>query len=285
MALKVCNLEYKYPGNSENTIKNINFEINKGEIFGFLGPSGAGKSTTQKIVTGVLKEYSGNVNILGNEAKTIKSRFYERIGVAFEFPNHYNKFTALENLDFFKSLYSSNTEDSYKLLEMVGLEADAKTRVSGFSKGMKVRLNFCRALLNKPEMIFLDEPTSGLDPVNAKILKNIILQKKSEGCTIFLTTHNMTLADDICDRVAFMVNGYIKTIEIPKKLKKNYGQKILRVEYENNDSCETRDFVPDRLAENIEFMKLLKSNKILTMNTLEATLEDVFLAVTGSKLT
>lgn len=166
--IDVRDLVFTYPGRKEPTIQSMNFNIQKGEIFGFLGPSGAGKSTTQKILIGVLKSYQGSVKVMDLEIKDIGSNYYERIGVAFEFPNFYTKFSVLENLKLFRSLYAGRTENPITLLEKVGLEEAKHLKISQLSKGMKMRLNFCRVLLNDPDILFLDEPTSGLDPVNSK---------------------------------------------------------------------------------------------------------------------
>jgi len=282
--IDIKNLEYTYPGNPEKTIKGIDFQIEKGEIFGFLGPSGAGKSTTQKIIIGILKHYAGQVQVFGKELREQRNDYYEKIGVEFEFPNLFGKLTALENLKFFRSLYSDDTEDPHELLEMIGLADDANTRVSAYSKGMKMRLNFVRALLNKPELIFLDEPTAGLDPVNAKNIKNIIIAKRAEGRTIFLTTHNMTVADKVCDRVAFIVDGMINLIDSPRELKIRNGKKIVRVEYRENGSTETREFEMKNIGENLEFINLIKSKNIETIHTQEASLEDIFIQATGRSL-
>ena len=282
--IEIKNLKYTYPGNSEETIHGIDFHIEKGEIFGFLGPSGAGKSTTQKIIIGILKRYSGQVQVFGKELRDQKNDYYEKIGVEFEFPNLYTKLTALENLKFFASLYSGEMENPMKLLELVGLAEDANVRVAGYSKGMKMRLNFIRALLNKPELIFLDEPTAGLDPVNAKNIKNLILEKKAEGKTVFLTTHNMTVADEVCDRVAFIVDGQIRLIDSPRELKIRNGKKNVRVEYRENGSTESREFEMKNIGSNTDFIELIKSKEIETIHTLEATLEDIFIHATGRSL-
>lgn len=282
--IKVQNLQFTYPGNTEPTIKGLNFTIEKGEIFGFLGPSGAGKSTTQKIIIGILKGYEGQVRVMDSELRSVKSDYYERIGVAFELPNLYSKFTALENLEFFRSLYAGETADPLELLAMVGLDADAHSRVQAFSKGMKMRLNFCRAFLNRPEIIFLDEPTSGLDPVNARKIKDILLQKKAEGKTIFLTTHNMNVAEDLCDRVAFIVDGQIQLIDSPRELKVRQGKKTLRVEYREAGEIKGRDFPLAGIGANSQFLSLIQSKEVETMHTLEASLEDIFIEVTGRGL-
>ncbi|WP_277674516.1 ABC transporter ATP-binding protein, partial [Piscibacillus halophilus] len=211
--IKVKNLSYRYPKEQEDTIQEISFSVPKGEIFGFLGPSGAGKSTTQKILIGILKEYRGNVQINQQELNHINADYYERIGVGFEFPNFYQKFTGLENLEFFSKLYKNDIQNPRKLLEKVGLSDATNVKFNHYSKGMKMRLNFCRVLLNNPDILFLDEPTSGLDPANAKNIRDLILLEKEKGKTIIITTHNMDTADKICDRVAFMVDGKIALID------------------------------------------------------------------------
>jgi len=282
--IQVDDLHFTYPGKGQETIKGITFSVQKGEIFGFLGPSGAGKSTVQKILIGILKGYQGNVLVLGEELKRLGPRYYEKIGVSFELPNLYHKFTALENLSFFRAFYSKDTEDPKRLLAMVGLEEHANIRAANFSKGMKMRLNFCRAFLNNPELIFLDEPTSGLDPVNAKKVKEIILQKKEEGKTIFLTTHNMGVADEICDRVAFIVDGQIRLIDSPRELKIKYGKKILQVEYREGEAIKSADFSLERIGSNKDFLHLLQSKELERIHTLEATLEDIFIQATGRSL-
>ena len=277
-------LSYTYAGGVAPAVKGLGFSVTEGEIFGFLGPSGAGKSTTQKILIGLLRGYQGHVRLLGKELSTWGSEIYEHIGVGFEMPNHYLKLTARENLDYFRALYNGETEDPAHLLDLVGLGADAHTRVAAFSKGMRMRLNFARALLNRPELLFLDEPTTGLDPVNARKIKDVILRLKSEGRTVFLTTHNMTDADELCDRVGFIVDGAVNLIEAPKALKFQHGERKVRVEYRVDGQVEPRDFPLDGIGENTEFTTLLKTRDIETIHTMETTLEHVFIAVTGRAL-
>lgn len=221
---------------------------------------------------------------MGKEVRDLNSNYYEKVGVGFELPNLYLKMTACENLNFFRSFYSGKTEEPEQLLQLVGLEEYMHSRVSSFSKGMKMRLNFIRALLNDPELIFLDEPTSGLDPVNAKKIKEIILQKKQEGKTIFLTTHNMNVAEEICDRVALVVEGQIRLIDSPRELKIKYGKKSLCVEHKQDNQIKKSNFALEGIGENQIFLKLIKNNEVERMHTQEATLEDIFIKVTGKNL-
>ena len=283
-ALNIQNLEFTYPKAEKKAVNNVSFHIQKGEIFGFLGPNGAGKSTTQKVIIGLLKGYNGNVDLLGKNLTNWRTDLYEHIGVCFELPNHYQKLTAFENLELFSSFYKNKTVDPHELLQMVDLDKDANQRVGSFSKGMKTKLNFARALLNNPQMLFLDEPTTGLDPVSARQIKNIILEKKKQGASIFLTTHNMTDADELCDRVGFMVEGTLALIESPKDLKLKHGKKLVKVEYLNNGDLAKEEFTLADLGSNNTFLSLLNGGRVQTIHTEEATLDDVFIKVTGRQL-
>lgn len=282
--IQVKNLSYTYPGTEKAVLKNISFEIRQGEIFGFLGPSGAGKSTTQKVLNGLLRAFEGSVHINGTDLSCMERSFYEKIGVAFEFPNLYLKLTALENLQLFASFFKSPTRDPEKLLKMVQLEGDRDTRVEAFSKGMKMRLSFIRALLNRPELLFLDEPTAGLDPGNARIMKDIILDLQKEGVTIFLTTHHMEDAGELCNRLAFMVEGTLPVIDSTQELRLKHGKKTVRVEYRDGGEIYTDEFPMGHLGSNPAFSEILLNHEILTIHTQEASLEDIFIKVTGQQL-
>lgn len=284
IAIAVENLGFSYPKSDTNAVNEVSFSIRKGEIFGFLGPNGAGKTTTQKIIIGLLRNYTGSVEILNKNLKLWKTDLYNRIGVGFELPNHYQKLTALENLELFASFYRIKTIPPMELLKMVELEKDADHRVATFSKGMKSKLNFARALLNNPEVLFLDEPTTGLDPVSSRLIKDIILEKKKEGKAIFLTTHNMNDADELCDRVGFIIDGKLSLIESPKELKIRHGRKIVKIEYLSNDILLSKEFNLKDLSENKEFLDLLRSGTVQTIHTAEATLDDIFIKATGRKL-
>lgn len=284
LAIEVKNLEFTYPKSDKKAVNGVSFEIKKGEIFGFLGPNGAGKTTTQKIIIGLLKQYDGNVKVLGKDLKEWKTDLYNRIGVGFELPNHYQKLTALENLELFSSFYKAKTTPPMDLLEKVELEKDANNRVGTFSKGMKSKLNFARSLLNDPEVLFLDEPTTGLDPVSARLIKDIILEKKKQNKAVFLTTHNMNDADLLCDRVGFIVDGRLVLIESPRELKIKHGKRIVKIEYLKEGDLLSKEFDLKNLADNKTFLTLLRNEKVQTIHTEEATLDDIFIKATGRQL-
>ena len=282
--IEVKNLGFTYVGTSKPAVENLNFNVENGEIFGFLGPSGAGKSTTQKILNGLLKGYEGHILVMGKALKEWKSDYYEKIGVSFELPNHYLKLTAIENLTYFSSLYSGETQEPQALLELVGLETDGDLLVSQFSKGMKNRLSVARAILHNPDLLFLDEPTAGLDPVNARRIKNLIQAQKEAGKTIFLTTHDMNVANELCDRVAFIIDGKIKLTDSPHELRLKHSQDKVRVEYQSNGQTQQQDFPLNGLGNNNQFLALIRNNSIQTIHSQEASLEDIFIEVTGRSL-
>ena len=280
--IKVKNLSYTYPKTNVVVLKNLSFEINEGEIFGFLGPSGAGKSTTQKILYKILGNYSGEISIQNKPLKDWGNEYFERIGVGFELPNHYLKLTARENLELFGSFYpTENLQNIDELAEIFGLADSLTKRVEAFSKGMKMRLNFIRAILHNPDILFFDEPTSGLDPINAQNIKRHIQKLKNQGKTIFVTTHDMTTADELCDRVSFIAEGEIRVTEKPSVLKNLHGKHAVKVELQNGSSAE---FPVEALGNNPNFIEFIAKGEILRINTQEATLEEVFIKLTGTKL-
>ncbi len=282
--ISVEGLTYTYPGAGQQVLRNISFDIAEGEIFGFLGPSGAGKSTTQKVLNGLLKGYKGSVQVNGTDLSDMNRSFYEKIGVAFEFPNLYLKLTAFENLQLFASFFKSHTQDPKELLEMVKLKDDSNTKVEAFSKGMKMRLNFIRALLNNPEILFLDEPTAGLDPGNARIMKDMILEMQNKGVTVFLTTHNMADAGELCNRLAFMVDGTLPVIDTTLNLRQEHGRKVVRVEYEDKQGPQSVEFDLNGLSSNQQFQEIIQTEEVRTIHTQEASLEDIFIKITGQQL-
>lgn len=278
---QVDNLRFRYPRSTEDTIKGISFEFSEGEIFGFLGPSGAGKSTTQRILIKILRGYQGSVLYRGRDLQSWRQELFNEIGVGFEMPVHFSKLSAMENLDFYARLYQRHI-DVESLMKRVGLWEDRHKRVAEYSKGMKMRLNFVRALLNDPKMLFLDEPTNGLDPENARIVKDIIREFKERGGTVFLTTHLMHDADELCDRVAFIADGKIREIDSPKNLKLRYGRHVVDIEYyEQDGSLQKASFDMEGLGENEDFLTILRHKKLLTIHSGETTLDDIFIKVAG----
>ena len=282
--ISVENLIYGYSHSGDPAVADISFEVLPGEILGFLGPSGAGKSTTQKVLIGLLKNYQGAVKVFDEDLDKIDRKYYERIGVSFELPNHFLKLTARENLAYFSSLYRTQTLDIDNLLESLGLEKAIDMPVGQFSKGMKNRLTVARSLLHHPELLFWDEPTAGLDPINARRVKDLAKSLRNQGKTIFLTTHDMSVADEICDRVALIVDGKIVALAPPHELKLQHGEASLEIEYISDQEVQFKRFPLDGLGQNEDFLQLIANSTIRTMHSQEATLEDVFIRLTGKAL-
>jgi fluoroquinolone transport system ATP-binding protein len=280
-AISVEGLTYRYPGQRKPAVNNVSFDVREGEIFGLLGPSGAGKTTTQRVLTRQQRGFTGRVRVLDQPLADWGRDYFEEIGVGFELPNHYLKFTAVENLEFFASLYARKSRDPMELLALVGLDGDADKRVDAFSKGMRMRLNFVRAFQHDPRLLFLDEPTAGLDPVNARIVKTIIKELRARGKTIVLTTHNMHDVDELCDRVSFMVGGELAALDVPDALKARFGRRVVSVSYGRKDDARSEDFELDGLGTNARFLEVIRSNEIRTIHSQEATLDQVFNDVTG----
>jgi fluoroquinolone transport system ATP-binding protein len=167
---------------------------------------------------------------------------------------------------------------------MVGLKDASHRRAANYSKGMKQRLVFARALLNRPKILFLDEPTSGLDPNLAEKIKSLIRRQRDEGATIFLTTHNMYIADELCDRVAFINEGEIVANDAPRRLKLQYGEHSVRVEYRENGRVNGRVFYLDNDDDRTALNEIINEKEVQTMHSQEATLEQTFIKITGRGL-
>lgn len=282
-AFSVKDLRYRYQTSKDDVIKGISFDVNEGEIFGLLGPSGAGKSTTQKILIKLLDGYSGEISYFGKDLNSIGSEFYEEVGVGFEMPVHFSKMTAEENMKFFSGFYKRKA-NIQELMERVGLWEYRNVRVGEYSKGMKVRLNFVRAMLNDPRVLFLDEVTNGLDPKNARVIKDMIAEFRSRGGTAFLTTHLMNDVEQLCDRIAFCVSGRLYEISTPRDLKLKYGKREVKVEYIDNGNAGTAIFPMKGIGDNADFLSVLKNTNVETIHSGETSMEEIFITVTGADL-
>jgi fluoroquinolone transport system ATP-binding protein len=282
--VEVKGLYHSYTRDEHYAVQDVSFNIERGRILGFLGPSGAGKSTTQAIVTGLLPLQKGEIVIDGEpRAGQPGKEFFNRIGVGFEKPNVYKKLSGLDNLQFHAALYDRETEDPQRLLDMVGLGAEAKKKAGAYSKGMMQRLGFARSMINKPEIWFLDEPTMGLDPDTSQSIKNIIRNKRADGTTIFLTTHNMFVADELCDLVAFIVDGALVAMDTPKNLKLRYGQPSVTVEYRDNGELKSEQFILSD-EDKPRLQKFIGEHNVATIHSGEPTLEEIFVKLTGRGL-
>ena len=257
------------------------FSVAEGEIFGLLGHNGAGKTTTIRMLTGRTLPTAGQARIAGFNVVRQLDRVKPLINLVFEEPNLYERLTGRENLRFFADLYGVSPARVDDLLKLVDLTSAADRKVKTYSSGMKQRLLVARALVNTPRILFLDEPTRGLDPSSARDLRDLVSQLSHEGTTVFLTTHYMEEADELCHRVAFLSQGKIVALDEPRELKLRYGQRtaVVLLRDRQEETVRLDDAVDaERLA------TWMEQDQVLTLHSQEGTLEDVFIELAGRPL-
>jgi ABC-2 type transport system ATP-binding protein len=282
-AIVADNLTYLY--GDLTAVDHIGFQVVEKEIFAFLGPNGAGKSTTINMLTGQLKPKEGQATILGLDVADDPNKVQEKIGVCFEITNLYEQLSAKDNLSLFARLFGVREFDPEVLIKRVGLDGRGDDTVETYSKGMKQRLMVARSLVNQPDVLFLDEPTEGLDPQSSLAIRNIILEERERGATVFLTTHDMMEADKLSDRVAFIDDGKIAALDTPHNLKQQYGKRVLRAEVSGGDGrLQEREIEMDQTGTAAEVERLFEQEQVVTVHTEEATLEDIFIEITGKAL-
>ncbi|MEM8532277.1 MAG: ABC transporter ATP-binding protein [Chloroflexota bacterium] len=264
--------------NTRIAVNNITFGVNEGTIFGFLGPNGAGKTTTIRMLTGQLRPTSGQAYVAGYDVLTQRDELKPCIGVVSEHQNLYERMSARENLLFIARLYGVARQRVDEVLEQVNLLDRANDKTRTFSNGMKQRMVIARAILHRPQVLFLDEPTRGLDPSIAQQIRNLITELAHDGMTIFLTTHYMEEADQLCDSIAFFNQGSIVALDTPEALKLAYGQRSVEVSLQDGS---TVCLALDDPVEGMQLGELAAAGQIQTLHSTEATLEDVFLQLTG----
>ncbi len=305
MSIEVTKLGFTYPESRTETLRGLSFSVQPGRIYGFLGPSGAGKSTTQKILYRLLTDYSGSVKVAGREITAWGREIYAAMGIGFETPSLYLKLTGRENLEFARALHdaarpprsdrgpgvgSGRRSTPAPTLTIddaagrLGLADAIDDRVETYSKGMRMRLAFIRAVLHRPPLLFLDEPTSGLDPSWARRIKDWILELRAAGTVTFLTTHSMELADDLCDTVGFLVDGSLMAQESPAALKQRYGRPGIVVRGLSPDGQSVEADVSYEDALRAALGELAGLARITRITNREVSLEQVFLEVTGRSL-
>ena len=278
-AIEVAGLSRTF--NDLRAVDNISFTVDAGEIFGFLGHNGAGKTTSIRMLTGQLRPTAGHARVADCDVVTERRRLKPLIGVVSENQNLYERMSGRENLTFAARLYGTGSKRIDEALDQVGLLDRAGDNVQQYSNGMKQRLLIARALLHKPTIIFLDEPTSGLDPVVGRDIRRLVRELADKGVTVFLTTHYMEEADQLCGRVAFISEGRIVALDTPDNLKVAHGRKALEVRLDDGQTLTIALDDPDA-GERLE--KLVNSGQIRTLHSAEATLEEVFIQITGRRL-
>jgi ABC-2 type transport system ATP-binding protein len=284
-------------------VDQVDFEVQRGEIFGYLGPNGAGKTTTIKMLTGLLRPNEGTAQVNGYDISHNLCEVKRSIGVVPEISNVYGELTAWDNLLFAAELYSVPRGErkgrADDLLRKFELYERRRSKVKGYSKGMRRRLTIAMALIHRPTVLFLDEPTVGLDVQSAVIVRDWIRQLRDEGVTVFLTTHYIEEADQLCDRVAILNAGRIVACDTPERLKGSIlGVHTIEVAFDGGSNGSAADLKALPYCNGVvkqgdkfqlhtqqpaevlpRLLGYAESNalKIISLNTLKPRLEDVFL--------
>jgi len=267
--------------NDRRAVDRISFTVEAGEVFGFLGHNGAGKTTTIRMLSGQLRPTAGVARVAGCDVTTEQGRLKPLVGVVSENQNLYERMSGRENLAFAARLYGANPGRIDEVLHQVDLLERANDNVRQYSNGMKQRILIARALLHRPQIVFLDEPTRGLDPVVAREIRHLVVQLSTQGVTIFLTTHYMEEADELCRRVAFLSEGRIVALDTPDNLKMAHGQKSLNATL---DSGQTLSIALDDERAGKQLERLVSAGQLRTLHSTEATLEEVFIQIAGRGL-
>ena len=311
-AIEVNNLTKVYGnlGSGVLAVDHINFEVRQGEVFGFLGPNGAGKTTTQRMLTTLLEPTEGHIVIHGHDLVRDAYPVKRQMGLVPEESNVYTELTAWDNLMFTAQLYrvprAKRAVRAQELLETFGLWEKRDVKVENFSKGMRRRLSIAMAIIHRPALLFLDEPTPGLDVQSARAIRDLIRQLNAEGTTIFLTTHQIEEANQLCDRVAIINHGRIAASDTPERLKAAF-RRVQSVEVALEPDGQThgealaalpgmtapvkmgdkwRLYTEDPSALLLQVMDYAQANglKVISLSTLGPSLEDVFLELTGQQV-
>lgn len=275
-----CNDVYK-SFSGKTVLSGIDFEIGDGEIFGLLGPSGAGKTTLIRILTGQLSFDKGLVTVFDKDISSLSGEDKKSIGIMMDQFGVYERLSCIDNLKVFADIYGVPTDIIKSTLQQVGLKDAGGKSASTLSKGMRARLSLARVFMHSPKLIFLDEPTSGLDPQTMRQIHKIILEKKKEGCTIFLTTHNMEEAYKLCDRVALLNEGVIVENGAPEEICRKYNhQKTIKMHLSSGEDV----VIPHESGSAERISRFFSDGSIETIHSSEPNLETVFLELTGRKL-
>jgi ABC-2 type transport system ATP-binding protein len=309
IAVEVRDLVKEYPtpkGGTLAAVNDVTFDVRRGEVFGFLGPNGAGKTTTLEIVEGLTRPTSGRARVLGMDSATQRDEMQQRIGVQLQSSAYFEYLTLEEILDLFGSFYERSLEPE-PLLEQVGLLEKRNSLVKHLSGGQAQRFSIIAAMVNDPEVVFLDEPTTGLDPQARRNLWDLIQHINGQHKTVVMTTHYMEEAQVLCDRVAIIDHGKIQALDSPLGLIHELPS-AYRIQFATTDEVDTDglgtlpgvhavtpvllggfnyELAIARGRETLPaFLDWAKSSgvRIDDVQVVPATLEDVFLSLTGRSL-
>ena len=263
-------------------LKNLSFQVKKGECIGLLGPNGAGKTTTIQILTGLLEASSGEVHILGISPGENPKAVHHFIAQVPDRQAVYEDLTVEQNIEVFRQIYKEPKEKTRQIIEKVELTDKSKTKAKKLSRGLKQRLLIARTLVHTPELIFLDEPTSGLDPSSTDFICGILESLKQNGVTMILSTHLMSLAERLCDNIVLLDKGEKREEGQVLEIKRKYGSSKIKIQFLENGKSSSM-FIPFTDTFIKELLEIQKTKKILSINTFEPSLEDIFIRIVRDK--
>lgn len=270
-------------GKSE-AVKGISFEVAAGSIFGFLGPNGAGKTTTMRMLTGMLAPSSGRITVSGLEMPAQRDQIKRLIGVVPDHQNLYDRLTARSHLRLFADLTGVPLPRIDEVISLVGLTEYADVPALRLSRGWRQRVLIARGLLHEPKVFFLDEPTSALDPQSALSIRNVVKNLRDNGTTIFLTTHYMEEASELCDRIAILHNGSIIASDTPDNIRMKFGRPVMDVTiWDSREGIDKTVSLPINEPEAAaRLSQWLSDGIVVRIHSQEASLEEAFLRLTGT---
>ncbi|TGY91463.1 ABC transporter ATP-binding protein [Petralouisia muris] len=265
----------------EIVLNNVDLQVDRGKIVGFLGPSGAGKTTTIKIVTGQLKQTSGLAYVLGKDSRQLNNSIYQQIGIVTDNSGIYKKLSVYDNLYYFAKLLNVSSSRIDEVLKRTEMSEHRKKKAGILSKGQTQRLILARAILHDPKLLILDEPTSGLDPATASAIHKLLMELRQNGMGILLTTHNMEEADKLCDNILLLNEGRIVESGTSQAIRLKYNRtKKFRVLLKDN-----RNYLLDDCKETAgKIKRWMEEEMVETIHSCEPSLEEVFLKITGRSL-
>lgn len=281
--IEIENLTVRYK--RFTAVDRLSLSVARGELFGFLGPNGAGKTTTIKVLTGQLTPSEGTARVAGLDVTSELDALKPRFGYVPDVDNHFEEFTAQRNLELFADFYGVPHDRIDAFLAMVELEDVRGIAVRNFSKGMKKKLLLARELLHDPDVLYLDEPTANLDVHSAQRVRTLLKRLTTEGKTVFMTTHDMSEAEEVCDRVAILNQGRLVTVDTPIRMKTENAERIVDVVYEEDGASRRMTVDMDDAEQRRRLADLLRDGHVVTLDTHAFDFNEVFLKLTGRRYT
>lgn len=262
-------------------VDHLSIDVAAGQVFGFLGPNGAGKTTTVRVLTGVLRPTSGTVHIAGYPIPSQLHRVKPLCGFVPDSEDHYEELSGRENLKIFASLYRLPVKRVDEALARLELSEAANLKVSRYSKGMQKKLLIAREILHRPKVLFCDEPTANLDSHSTGVVRKLLMDLRSDGTTVFLTTHNMTEVEEICDRVAILSRGKLVAVDTPVAFMTQHAERKVRFECDEDGTQVRHEFDLDNASSRKELATLITEKSDIRVHSLDFRFEDVFRKLTG----